>query len=77
MSHSKFEGIELSELIDKVKADLRPKNSPDYPLFWVEKVELELHVSISKTKKGDLGVSILNVVSANAGEEQLQEDSKP
>lgn len=70
-----FDGIGLSELIDKVKQELT-KTNKDNPVFMVENVELELQVSISREieikgqgeAKVDLKINVLGADFLKLGE---------
>ena len=44
--------IGLGEFIAKVKEDLKP--TEDSPIFFLEKVELEIHVTVSQEGSGEL-----------------------
>jgi hypothetical protein len=68
------QGISLQELINQVKKELlAPTDSPDYPLFFVDKVELELTVDVTRGKSGEIGISVLEVVSGVAGKDASQQ----
>lgn len=60
------EEISLQALIDKVKADLlTPPGDPKNVLFFVDKVELELAVSITEEKGAGIKISLLNLFSGD------------
>lgn len=64
------EEISLQSLIEKVKDDLlAPTGGPDYPVFFVDKVELELQVAVTHEAGAGLKISVLQLggVEANAG----------
>jgi len=68
------QGISLQKLIDQVKKELlAPTHSPDYPLFFVDKVELDLAVAITQGASGEIGISVLDVLSASAKKESSQQ----
>lgn len=59
--------LTLRQLIDHLKTELfSPASGPDYPIFFVDKVELELHVSISYDADAGVRVSVLNVAGLEA-----------
>ena len=52
--------VSLQALIEKVKDDLlAPTGGPDYPVFFVDKVELELQVAVTQETGGGLKISVL------------------
>jgi hypothetical protein len=66
--------ISLQELIDQVKKELlAPTDSPNYPLFFVDRVELELTVDVTRGNSGEVGISVLEVVSGKAGRDSSQQ----
>lgn len=73
MSNTPIEFIPLSDLIDKVKADLLSqarKNSSDTPLLFVDEIEITAQV-VAKREKGEggeagLSLSVLGL-GVNAG----------
>ena len=66
--------ITLQNLITKVKKDLlAPSSSPEYPVFFVEKVELELQVNIIAQMNGEIGISILQFGKAGTQSSLSQE----
>ena len=61
------ENITLQALIEKVKSDLlAPTNGPNYPIFFVEKVELELQVAVTQEGNAGLEISVLDFVGIKA-----------
>ncbi|MGB3514123.1 MAG: trypco2 family protein [Microcoleaceae cyanobacterium] len=60
------ESIGLAELIDKVKAELltSPKNTR---FLFVDNVELELQVVVTKDAKTGLKIDVLGIGGANVG----------
>jgi|SanBayMetagenome_1026888.scaffolds.fasta_scaffold03048_1 Trypsin-co-occurring domain 2 len=69
--------IGLAELIAQVKKELAVKLD-DSPVFWVEKVELELNVTVKREAKGEvkggLKVLVLSIVEASTGGTISRED---
>jgi len=60
--------ISLQTLIEKVKDELlAPTGGPGYPVFFVDKVELELQVAVTHEKEGGLKISVLQLGSVEAG----------
>ena len=66
--------ITLQDLIDKVKADLFSPFAGSgnegkivYPIFFVDEVELELHVDISYDVNAGIKVTIPQLVEASIG----------
>jgi hypothetical protein len=62
--------ISLQALIDKVKDELlTPTGGPDYPVFFVDKVELEVAVAIKSEGSGGLNISVLELGGGISREE--------
>jgi hypothetical protein len=60
--------ISLQMLIEQVKDELlAPTSGPDYPVFFVDRVELELNVAISREANGGLKISVLSFGGVEAG----------
>lgn len=60
--------ISLQALIEKVKDELlAPTGGPDYPVFFVDQVELELQVAVSYEASGGLSISVLSLGELEAG----------
>ena len=60
--------ISLQALIEKVKGELlAPTGGPGYPIFFVDKVELELQVAVTCEKKAGLKISVLQLGGVEAG----------
>lgn len=60
--------ISLQTLIQKVKDELlAPTGGPDHPIFFVDKVELDLQVAITKEKGGGLNISVLQFAGIELG----------
>lgn len=54
--------ISLQALIEKVKDELlTPTGGPYYPVFFVDKVELEVAVSVEAEGTGGLDISVLEL----------------
>ncbi|MEM7578394.1 MAG: trypco2 family protein [Cyanobacteria bacterium P01_A01_bin.80] len=66
---SKDNSIGLSELIEKVKADLlaSPDKNNEVPFLFVESVEMELQVTVKKEGKGGLKVDVVSIGGAELG----------
>lgn len=58
-------GVQLNELIEKVKAELL-SGAPAYPLFFIEKVELEIGITVTTEGKGNLNVQVLELGGGSA-----------
>ncbi len=68
--------ITLQNLIEKVKTELlAPASAPGYPVFFIEKVEIELQVNVSSQANGEIGISVLDYAKAGAGASKSQEKS--
>lgn len=68
--------ISLQNLINQVKKELlAPSNSPDYPLLFVEKVELELAVAVNQGAGGEIGISVLETLSGKMQRNSTQQSS--
>jgi len=60
--------ISLQALIEKVKDELlAPTGGPGYPIFFVDKVELELQVAVTHEKEAGLKISVLQLGGVEAG----------
>lgn len=64
--------IGLDELIYQVKRELLAPNparraTDPYPLFFVEKIELEIAVKATRATDGSISLKVLGVVEAGAG----------
>lgn len=59
--------IGLQELIDHVKEGLRKEAQDPSRLFFVERVELELHVDVKREASGGLKISVLQLAGLEAG----------
>lgn len=60
--------ISLQALIEKVKDELlAPAGGPGYPIFFVDKVELELQVAVTYEKEAGLKISVLQLGGVEAG----------
>lgn len=65
--------ISLQKLIDQVKKELlAPSKSPDYPLLFIDKVELELAVAITQGRGGEIGISVLETLSGKVQSDSSQ-----
>lgn len=70
--------IGLQDLIYQVKRELLAPNpaqrakDPD-PLFFVDKVEIEVTVKVQKEGNGSIKISVLNIAELNAGGSALKE----
>ena len=70
-------GIGLGEFIAKVKEDLKP--TEDSPIFFLEKAELEIHVTVSQEGslegeakgKADLKINVLGVDLLKLGKAEV------
>lgn len=70
------QGISLQALIDQVKKELlKPTGSPDYPLFFIEKLEIDLAVTVTQSTTGEIGIAVLDVVSGRATKHKALEDA--
>lgn len=70
------ETITLQTLIDKVKKDLlSPTDGPDYPVFFVEKVELELQVAVTQEENAGLEISVLNFGGVEVGDSSTNQNA--
>lgn len=59
--------IGLQELIEQVRKELlAPSNSPD-PIFFIDRVELELAVKVVKEAQGGVKVTVIGIVEGNLG----------
>jgi hypothetical protein len=70
--------IDLQDLIYQVKRELLAPNpvqrakDPD-PLFFIDKVELEMAVKIQKENSGGIKLSVLSFAELNAGRSDTRE----
>lgn len=65
--------IGLQELIHKVKQELLASNRAaeardPYPLFMIEKLELEIAVKITRSRNGSIDLSVIGFAEASAGQ---------
>ena len=70
--------IELQELIYQVKNELLAPNPAQrykdpVPLFYIDKVELEIAVNIQKTRGTGIQITVLNFAELNASASSTQE----
>jgi hypothetical protein len=66
------EEIGLQDLIYQVKGELLALNPAQrakdpYPLFFIDKVELEIAVKVSQTTDGGIKLTVLDFAEASAG----------
>jgi hypothetical protein len=62
--------ISLQTLIDEVKDELlTPTGGPGYPVFFVDKVELEIAVAIKAEGSGGLNISVLELGGGASSEQ--------
>lgn len=60
--------VSLQALIEKVKDELlTPTGGPGYPIFFVDKVELELQVGVRYEAEAGLKISVLQIGGAEIG----------
>lgn len=59
--------IGLSDLIQQVKQELLPNPNDDHPFLFVDSIELELKVAISKDAKGKIKIDIFSIGGAEVG----------
>lgn len=70
------DGISIQKLIDQVRKELlEPTKVPEYPIFLVEKVELELAVAITEGESGEISISVLDTLSSKLGAEASHQRS--
>jgi hypothetical protein len=68
--------ISLQGLIEKVKTELlAPASAPGYPVFFIDKVELELQVNVSAQANGEIGIAVLDFAKAGVSASNSQEKS--
>lgn len=62
--------ISLQSLIEKVKKELLelPTDKSDIPVFLVDKVELEVAVTVNAEKKGGINISVLELGTGTSRE---------
>ena len=58
--------VGLKELIEKVKHELLASNSDQNPLFFIDKVELEIAVKVTKEGDGNVKIAVLNFFEVGA-----------
>ena len=59
--------IRLQELVDQVRKELlAPSNSPD-PIFFIDKIELELAVKVVKDAQGGVKVTVIGIAEGSLG----------
>ncbi|SRR5581483_6554740 len=58
--------IGLQELIDQVRKELLVRQHED-PIFFLEKVELELAVKVVRAANGGVKVTVIGIVEGNVG----------
>jgi hypothetical protein len=73
-----MEEIGLQELIFQVKQELLAPNPAQrakdpYPLFFIDKVDLEVAVKVSKSKGGGIKLTVLDFAEANASGSVVRE----
>ncbi len=61
------EGIGLHEVIAQIKAELFQEVPESPKAFFVEGVEIEVHVTAKRTAKGGLQISVLQFAGLEAG----------
>ncbi len=66
-----MEEIGLQELIFQIKQELLAPNPAQrakdpYPLFFIDKVELEIAVNVTKTRNDGIKLTVLNFAEVNA-----------
>lgn len=62
-----MEEIGLQELVEQVRKELlEPSKSPD-PIFFIDKIELELTVKVVREANGQIKVKVLSFVGAGVG----------
>ncbi len=64
--------IGLKDLIDQVKKELSVQS--DNPVFWVEKVELELNVTVKREGNTVIKIGILSIGEASVNGKLSSED---
>ncbi|PSB22888.1 hypothetical protein C7B76_02330 [filamentous cyanobacterium CCP2] len=70
MTHPPSQSIGLAELIQQVKKELLstvPGQSSDAPILFVESVELELQVTVSREGSGGVKIDVLAVGGGELG----------
>lgn len=70
MPNQPSQSIGLAELIQQVKKELLstvPGQSPDAPILFVESVELELQVAVSREGTGGVKIDVLAVGGGEIG----------
>ncbi len=69
--------ISLQSLIEKVKDELlAPTGGPGYPVFFVDKVELDLQVAVTYEKTAGLKIEVLQVGGVQAGGSMAHEQGQ-
>jgi hypothetical protein len=77
MPDQPHQSIGLDELIQQVKQELLssvPGKSLDAPILFVESVELELKVTVSREGKGGIKIDVLSFGGGEAGGTLKRED---
>ena len=59
--------IGLQELVEQVRKELLAPSSSSDPIFFIDKIELELAVKIVKEGQAGIKISVLGFAEANAG----------
>jgi hypothetical protein len=69
MNTSQNNSIGLSELVEKVKAELLspPNKNKEVPFLFVESVELELQVTVKRDGKAGVKIDVLSIGGAELG----------
>jgi hypothetical protein len=72
--------IGIQEVIDQVKRELLASNPAaqardPYPLFAIEKIELEIATRITRSQDGSIKLTVLEVAELGAGRSTSQEHS--
>src|SRR5437016_4992713 len=62
-----MQDVGLKELIEQVKQELTAPNKDPNPVFFVDKIELELAVKVTKEANGSIKIAILNFFEAGGG----------
>jgi hypothetical protein len=75
---TEHEELGLQELIYQVKSELLARNQAakakdPYPLFFIDKIELEIQVKVTRDKQGNVTLTVLNFGEASVGAGVSQE----
>ncbi len=75
-----MDDIGLQEVINQVKRELLESNPAaqardPYPIFVIEKIDLEIATRITRANDGSIKLTILEVVEAGVGRSSSQEHS--